>query len=438
MVVVDHLGHHRGSPALAYLESRVLHGVKFGLETVRALLAALAHPEHAFATLLVAGTNGKGSVVAYLDSLLRASGHRVGRYTSPHLERVNERIAVEGEEISDDELESRVTTVRETAESLIQRGEIADHPTYFEALTVAALHHFRERRVGVGVLEVGMVGRLDATNVCAPIVSAIVTVAHDHEQYLGHTLAQIAREKAGVLRPGRPTVLGRLPTAAEDAIAAEADRVGAQLVRAHDGVSAKQRGTELDVHTATATYSGLRPLPGAHQWDNLIVALRTLEEARRGGLAVDLQGSDRALAAVRWPGRLELFERRPPILLDGAHNPAAAAALAEFLRATRASCVLIFGAMRDKDIGSMAQLLFPLARSIVLTRPATARAATPDEIAGRSAALVGSAHRALDSRSALALARTLARSDETIVVAGSLYLVGEIRGLLTREAQVST
>jgi dihydrofolate synthase/folylpolyglutamate synthase len=353
----------------------------------------------------------------------------VGRYTSPHLERVNERIVVDGDEISDDDLESRITTVRESAEALVQRGAIADHPTYFEVLTVAALHHFRERRVGAAVLEVGMGGRLDATNICDPVASAIVTVALDHEQYLGHTLAEIAREKAGVLRPGRATVVGRLSAEAEAAVASEAERVGSRVVRAHDGATLAVGDTGIEVRTPRATYSGLSALPGAHQGDNLIVALRLLETAREAGIALDPLGVPGALASVRWPGRLELFRGRPDVLLDGAHNPAAAGALADYLQATRVPFVLVFGAMRDKDVAGMARLLFPLARTVILTRAATARAATPEEIAEREPLAV-SAHRAPDARSALALARTLARAGETIVVAGSLYLVGEVRGLL--------
>ncbi|HET7292020.1 MAG TPA: bifunctional folylpolyglutamate synthase/dihydrofolate synthase, partial [Vicinamibacteria bacterium] len=189
------------TPARAYLASRILHGMKFGLETTRALAAELGHPERAYPTLLVAGTNGKGSVVAYVDAVLRASGLRVGRYTSPHLVRVNERVVVDGREIGDRALDRAIARVREAAKGLVRSGALRAHPTYFEVMTLAAFEHFRRAKVDVAVLEVGLGGRLDATNVSEPLVSAIVSLDRDHEQYLGTGLVSIAREKAGVMRP---------------------------------------------------------------------------------------------------------------------------------------------------------------------------------------------------------------------------------------------
>src|SRR5437867_7354028 len=229
----------RCSRANAYLASRVRFGIKFGLETMRALCAELGHPERAFASLLVAGTNGKGSVVAYVDAALRASGLAVGRYTSPHLVLVNERIAVGGRDVGPAAFEAAVERVRRAAARLVRSRTIPAHPTYFEVLTAAALHHFRQSRVDVAVLEVGMGGRLDATNVAEPLASAIVTVEKDHEAYLGSTLAAIAHEKAGVLRAGRVTVLGPLPPEARAAVEREAAATGARLVSARDGVAVR-------------------------------------------------------------------------------------------------------------------------------------------------------------------------------------------------------
>ena len=419
------------SAALAYLDTRILHGVKFGLEAVRVLLEALGHPEKAAPMLLVAGTNGKGSVAVYVDAALRASGLRVGRYTSPHLVQPNERIVVDGVEISDGELEERVLAVRDSAEMLVARGTLSDHPTYFETLTVAAFDYFRRSAVDVGVVEVGMGGRLDATNACEPAASAIVTVALDHERFLGSDLPSIAREKAGVLRPGRVTVLGPLPPDARAAVEDEARRLGARLVHAHEGAAIETRGDGFDVRTPRHRYADLRALPGVHQRDNVLVALRLLEAAQEAGLRFDPRAVPAALAAARWPGRLEWLPTSPRILLDGAHNPAAATVLADYLRGI-GPFVLVFGAMADKDIAGMAETLFPLAQKIILTRPATARAATPEEIAARSAPLAESAQPAPDVSSALSLARRLAGPDGTVVVAGSLYLVGEARSLLTQ------
>src|SRR6266571_1846717 len=413
--------------AAAYLSSRVRFGIKFGLETMRALCEELQHPERAFPALLVAGTNGKGSVVAYADAALRASGLVVGRYTSPHLVDVHERIAVAGRDVGPAAFEAAVERVRGAAARLVAAGAIPAHPTYFEALTAAALHHFRRSRVDVAVLEVGMGGRLDATNVVAPLASAIVSIEKDHEAYLGSTLGAIAHEKAGVLRAGRVTVLGPLPTEAREAVSADAGAAGARLVDAREGASLEDTPGGLHIRTPGFAYAGVRTLPGAHQRDNALVALRLLEAARAAGLAVDLGAAAAALGKTRWPGRLERVAARtgPPLLLDGAHNPAAARALAAYL-AHEPPFVLLFGVMADKDVETMTRILFPLAQAVVLTRAPSERAAGPEEIARRAGPAARAASREKDPRRALALARHLAPAGGQVVVAGSLYLVGEV------------
>jgi dihydrofolate synthase / folylpolyglutamate synthase len=419
------------SRAATYLSSRVRFGIKFGLETMRALCEELHHPERAFASLLVAGTNGKGSVVAYADAALRASGLAVGRYTSPHLVLVNERIAVGGRDVGSAAFEAAVDRVRRAAARLVRARTIPAHPTYFEVLTAAALDHFRHARVDVAVLEVGMGGRLDATNVAEPLASAIVSIEKDHEAYLGSTLAAIAHEKAGVLRAGRTTVLGPLAPEALAAVEKEAAATGARLVSAREGVAVKETSDGLEVHTPRFAYLGVRTLPGAHQRDNALVALRLLEEARTAGLAVNLDAAAAALAQTRWPGRLErvVIEGAPPLLLDGAHNPAAARALAAYLR-DAVPFVLVFGVMADKDVEVMTRILFPLAQAVVLTRAPTDRAAAPEEIARRAGEAGRRAKMEANPRRALALARRLAPAGGQVVVAGSLYLVGEITRIL--------
>jgi dihydrofolate synthase/folylpolyglutamate synthase len=415
------------SPGLAasYLESRTQYGIKFGLETIRALVEALGHPERVYPTLLVAGTNGKGSVVAYVDAALRACGLRVGRYTSPHLVRVNERIAVGGRGISTAALDRAVGTIRGVSERLVGEGRITAHPTYFEALTAAAFEHFRRERVDVAVLEVGMGGRLDATNVCEPLASAIVSVDFDHEAFLGRTLTAIATEKAGVLRAGRTTVLGPLPPEALAAVERRAREVDARLVHAVEETRFRESGNKVDAATPRGRYLGLTPLHGSHQRDNLAVAIRLVEEAQAAGLAVDLSRLAAGINATRWPGRLEWVRAKPPLLLDGAHNPAGARALVSYLG--RRPLVLLFGVMADKDVAEMARILFPLAEAIVLTQPRVKRAATPEAIAERAGAVAASAYLEPDPGRALALARRLAGRRRPVVVAGSLYLVGEVR-----------
>jgi len=412
-------------PAATYLSSRIRLGMKFGLETMRALVAALGHPERAFPSLLVAGTNGKGSVVAYADSVLRASGLRVGRYTSPHLIRVNERIAVGGRAISDRALDREVARVRAAAEAVGAAGKLPAQPTYFEVLTAAAFLYFQRVRVDIAVLEVGMGARLDATNVVDPLASAIVTVDRDHEAYLGTTLAAIAREKAGVLRRGRVTVLGPMSDEARDAIQAAADRLGARIAEVAVDRVVPTRGGKVDVVTPRRVHRALRPLPGAHQRANVAVAVRLLEEARAAGLAVDLSRMAAGISRTRWPGRLQRLPGRPPLLVDGAHNPAAARALADELR-REGPFVLVFAAMADKDVEGMARALFPLARKVVLTKVPGRRAAPPEEIARRVGKAARGAHRTSTVRAAMARARRLAGPGGLVVAAGSLYLAGEV------------
>ena len=394
-----------------YLDSRARFGMKFGLDAMRALLHELRDPHRCAPALLIAGTNGKGSVVAYVDAVLRASGLRTGRYISPHLVAVNERIAVDGRDISTAALGRHLQRVRAAAERA-DRARRAHRPAdSFRGADRGRVPRVRRRGVDAMVLEVGLGGRLDATNVVAPLVSAIVSIDRDHEAYLGTTLAAIAREKAGVMRRGVVTVRGPLPAAALRTVEREARRAGARLVAA--------RG-------ALRRFPGAASLPGRHQRQNLEVALRVLEAARQAGLGVRLARAAAAVSSVQWPGRLQQLGGVPPLLLDGAHNPAAARALAAHLRPL-APVVLVFGMMADKDIEASARALFPLARVVILTRPRNKRAATPAQIRRRVASLgFGKRLRAAPgTQSALALARRLARSGETVVVSGSLYLVGE-------------
>jgi dihydrofolate synthase/folylpolyglutamate synthase len=421
------------SSARRYLDARARFGMKFGLETMRALLDALGHPERAAPALLVAGTNGKGSVVAYVDQGLRASGLRVGRYTSPHLVRVNERIVVDGREITDAQLERAVDRVRRAAEVLVRAERIPAHPTHFEVVTAAAFVHFAARRVDVAVLEVGLGGRLDATNVSEPIASAIVTIARDHEAQLGSRLDAIAREKAGVVRRGRVTVLGALPRSARAAVARAARERGARLRDALAEGALREHADGLEVRTRERVYRGLRPLPGAHQQANLRVALALLEEARAAGLPVDLSRVSSAIGRTRWDGRLQTLPGRPPLLLDGAHNPEGARALALHLRGL-GPFVLVFGAMADKDVAGMAGPLFPLAQAVVLTRVAQPRAAAPRALARRIGPLARGARQEPTVARALARARALAGPGGRVVVAGSLFLVGEVLALRQRSA----
>lgn len=419
--------------ALGYLDSRARLGIKFGLEAMQALVGALRNPEARYPVLLIAGTNGKGSVAAYTDAAFRASGLRSGRYTSPHLVRVHERITVGGRPIPGKALARAITAVRDAAETLVRKGVLSAHPTYFEAVTAAAFLHFAARAVDVAVVEVGLGGRLDATNVTSPAASAIVSIDFDHQEFLGPTLAGIAAEKAGVMREGRVTVLGPLPDEARAAIEDAAREAGARLACADRDTTLRTRGDQVTVTTPTRTYGPLRPLPGAFQHDNLRVAVRLVEEARAAGVPVSLSRVKAGLARTRWPGRLERVPGRPPLLLDGAHNPAGARALARELQTVGRAFVLLFGAMGDKAVEEMAEVLFPRAEVVVLTAPRMPRAAAPADLAARAGRLAREARTEPDLRRALALARRLAGPQRTVVVAGSLYLVGAVKEILERE-----
>lgn len=399
---------------------------------MRLLVREMGHPERAFKSVLVAGTNGKGSVSAYLDIALRAASLKVGRYTSPHLIDIRERTTVSGQKIGNREFERLVLEVRAAAERLLKRGVLTAHPNHFEILTLVAFLHFRNCAVDIAVLEVGLGGRLDATNVASPLVSTIVSIDFDHEEFLGHTLAAIAWEKAGVLRRGRSAVVGPMSKEARDTIHDMARKKQAEVVTAFEGVTVRAVGDALRIRTPRGVYSRVRPLKGAHQRINLIVAVRTLEALAAAGITVDLPSAVAAMSEAVWPGRLERFEGRPPVLLDGAHNPAGARALARHLAESATPHVLVFGAMRDKHIEEMARELFPKARRVVATRVRMTRAATTEYLAEVGAALGTKVVQEPSYRRAVARAVRLARPGETVVVAGSLYLVGAVRKLLLR------
>jgi dihydrofolate synthase/folylpolyglutamate synthase len=304
-------------------------GMKFGLDNIAALCEALGHPERTFRAIVIAGTNGKGSVTVMVETALRAAGYRTARYTSPHLMRLEERFVIDGLEVETDALSAAVDAVRIAIERLVARGSLDGPPTFFECATAAAFELFRRAAVEVAVLEVGLGGRLDATNVVTPIATAITTIDFDHQAQLGNTLDAIAREKAGIIKPGVPVVCGRLPTEAEIAVRDVARQVGApvidalravQVTRAEDGsVRVQSRTMRLDAVTLA--------LPGAHQLDNAAVAVALLDGLTDSGVDVPDEAVRTGLSKATWPGRLERFSRDGvDVLLDAAHNPAGARA----------------------------------------------------------------------------------------------------------------
>ena len=416
-----------------YLRSRSWLGSKFGLATMRALVRDLGHPERSFKSILIAGTNGKGSVSAYLDAALRSTSMTVGRYTSPHLMDIRERITVSGRNIGRAEFERLVLVVRDAAQGLLRARKIAAHPNHFEILTAVAFLHFKKCKVDLAVLEVGLGGRLDATNVASPLVSAIVSIDFDHEEYLGRTLSAIAGEKAGVVRRNKVVVVGPMVKEAARTIARVADEKGARIVPAMASLSVRRGPRGFNLVTPSGRYAGIRPLPGAHQRTNLIVAIRSLEALCAAGVALDLSRAVSAMNSAIWPGRLERLEGRPPFLLDGAHNPAGAKALARYLKESQRRHVLVFGAMKDKHVEEMAEALFPEARLVVATRVRMRRAATTKRLAEIGRDLGKTVIEEASIQGALERAARSARPDEAVVVAGSLYLVGAARKRLLKK-----
>jgi len=397
------------SDALRYLDSLKPLAMRLGLERVERALDALGRPERGLRILHVAGTNGKGSTCAMAAEALRLSGHRVGLYTSPHLVRFHERIAVGGRPISDGELGRRVDEVRRACPWHDAGGE--DRLTYFEFATLLALLHFAEEGAGAAVLEVGLGGRFDATNAVRPLACAVSRIGLDHVEVLGHTIEAIAREKAGIFKPGVPAVVAHAqPPGALAALREEAARRGAPF-------SVAAPAWEEPV--------GLR---GRHQRGNAALAAAALGLLDAAGVRVPAACVSRGIAEARWPGRLEELSG---VVLDGAHNPDGAEALAAALPALYPGrpVELVFGVLADKDCQGMLQALSPAVRGLHLVAPDSPRARPPGsyrELAARLAPRVDE-HGSLPH--ALACARAAADGG-LVAVAGSLYLVGEARALL--------
>jgi dihydrofolate synthase/folylpolyglutamate synthase len=417
--------------ARAYLRSLEQIGIKLGLEQIRGLLEALGRPDRAYPSILIAGTNGKGSVSAMVERGLRAAGCRTGRYTSPHLVHLEERFAIDGEPIAPplcDEMAVRIQAAGLT---------LPAPPSFFEATTALALEVFRQEAVDIAVLEVGLGGRLDATNAVDPVAVAITAIDFDHEEWLGSTLQAIAAEKAGVIKPGALVVVGPNPQEVEAVIAAACDTAGASLVRAGD--AQVERLHLVDGHarftlrTPRAEYADVRlALAGRHQAANAVVAVRLLEElAARGVIVAPASAIRSGLEAAVWPGRLERLQAHGiDLLIDGAHNPAGARALAAFVAETIGRPVpMVIGIMADKRADEMLRALAPIAAHVTFTAPDSPRAARPDALAEELQRVAPHCPSACvdDPREAV---ESAARRGSPVVVAGSLYLAGEIRAAL--------
>ncbi|HVP56039.1 MAG TPA: folylpolyglutamate synthase/dihydrofolate synthase family protein [Candidatus Eisenbacteria bacterium] len=420
---------------------------KFDLVYVREMLAALGNPESRFPSVLIAGTNGKGSTGATLSSILRVAGHKTALYSSPHLIRINERMRINGEPIADVEFSAIYERVEYTAQQLLHSGQLPWHPSFFEMLTVMAFEYFASVRVDIAVLEVGMGGRLDATNVVSPLISVIADISLDHQKYLGDTIAEIAHEKAGIIRenglvvtlPQHPdandvignTILDRhasgvsavkyTPPVSPGAAELLAARVTRELGRNRYPLSVM--GKEILVDS---------PLVGRHQYRNIALAITTAEELQQFGFKVTPKQIEQGIRGTQWPGRFQVLPKSPQteqhtVVLDVAHNPAGAWALRSALSETFAepSFTFVFGAMRDKAIQEMADILFPIADKVIVTHIDNPRAAGTDELQQAGSRSGATMFAEPNVTAALHRAFQQTAEDGVIVVTGSIFLVGD-------------
>jgi dihydrofolate synthase/folylpolyglutamate synthase len=419
---------------------------KFDLENISALSERLGRPDRAYPTAHIAGTNGKGSTAAFLESILRRAGFRTGLNTSPHLEKINERIRVDGKEISDDDFAEMLTHVQALTEELLAAGKLRAHPTYFECVTAMAFQYFAESRVDFGVFEVGLGGRLDATNIVDPAITIITSIEFDHENFLGHSLREIAAEKGGILKRGVPVVLAAQRAEAHEVVVAQAKKLGCPVVETAQayGINnvtvedgwARARITEL----ASGWSMQLAPrLAGRFQLQNATNAVAAARNLSARGYRIPESAIEQGIAAAIWPGRLEKLQSQPDIYVDGAHNPAAARELAAFWEENFVGrkIFVLYGALRDKAVDEIAGVLFPHAAEVVFTEPRTSRAISATQLSEIAAHHAAQSSVISDAEQALDYLASKAAPQDAIFVTGSLYLVGQLRHYWKHRAQVA-
>jgi dihydrofolate synthase/folylpolyglutamate synthase len=419
---------------------------KFDLENITVLSERLGRPDRAYPSAHIAGTNGKGSTAAFLESILRQAGFHTGLNTSPHLEKINERIRVDGKEISDSDFAEALTRIQALIEELLAAGRLRAHPTYFECVTAMAFQYFAESRVDFGVFEVGLGGRLDATNILTPSISLISRIDFDHENFLGHSLREIASEKAGILKKGVTVVLAQQRSEVLEVILRRAKELGCPIVEPslayrveHESLlNGCVRAQITEIGTGwTAT---LAPqLPGRFQLQNAMNAVAAARNLSVRGYRIPQEAIEQGIASAVWLGRLEKLQSRPDIYVDGAHNPGAARELAAFWEENFAGrkISLLYGALRDKAVDEIAGLLFPQAAEVVFTEPRTSRAISASQLSEIAAHLAAHSSVIADAEQAFDYLVSKARPEDAVFVTGSLYLVGQLRHYWKQRAQVA-
>ena len=407
--------------------------MKFGLDNVRTILSSFNDPHHTYHSLLVAGTNGKGSVCALLTRILTLHNFRAGLFTSPHLIKVEERVRIGKTPIPARSFSRILTALRERIEDLVASKKLRSPPTYFELMTCLALLYFKEQKVDMAVLEVGMGGRFDATNVVEPDVSVITTISEEHQKFLGERLGQIAFEKAGIVKQGVPVVCGVKRGEAYETIEKRAEELCAPFlgVFAREGcfrARKTEKGYSFVYRENGEEYRFSPSLRGEHQGRNAAVAIVAAEQLSRRWRRLEKKKIIEGIEKTEWDGRLEMLSSNPLVILDGAHNEEGARALKKYAEDFLPSpLVLIFAVMRDKKIAELADILFPLAEKIILTRFPYFRAAKPEDIRSAVRRYKDQVILEPDPKKALSLALRSAGSRGCVLVAGSLFLVGEVK-----------
>jgi len=423
---------------LQYLEQVQSLGVRLGLDTVNTLLSSLGSPHQKYPSVLVAGTNGKGSVCAMLTQILTDHGFHVGFYSSPHLVRVEERIRIGKDLIPARDFCLLLTAIREKIEFLLKSKELASHPTYFEILTCLALLYFEKKKVDIAVLEVGLGGRYDAANVVTPLVSVIATVSRDHQEYLGTSLSQIALEKAGIIKPGIPLVCGVKKGEAYEVIRKRAKELNVPFYGVFEKPSSfcvkrTQKGYCFSYNSKKDRYVFCPKLRGKHQGRNAAVAIAASEELSKSWKRLEKKKILKGIEDAEWEGRLEVISHKPLMILDGSHNEEGAKALRAYIQDFIPSpLILVFGAMRDKAIGKMGRILFPRAQTVILTQLSSSRAASAEEIRALIPEFQARMILEPDPKTAYQTALNTASSQGNILFTGSLFLVGEIKKLTAK------
>jgi len=411
------------SETLAQIYSLARFGIKPGLERISGLLSTLGNPHRTIRTVSIAGTNGKGSTAAFLSSILISAGYRVGLFTSPHLVSFTERIQINDSEISEDD----VTRLTE-----IVMAVAPPQTTFFEIVTAIALIYFSEQGVDLAVMETGMGGRFDSTNITDPIVSVITPISLDHCEYLGNSIAEIAREKAGIIRPGRPVVCAIQDEMAMKVIEEHAASAASPLYLAGREFTAMWRDNLLDIRGIHGTVTGVKPgLFGKHQAENASCAVTAAELLSDYGFSIDSDALRFGVSGASWPGRMELFKGAPAIILDGAHNPAGSRVLAASLcDIPHNRLIMVFGAMKDKDVVSILEPLVPFVSKVFAVSPCLDRAMPSDEIEVIVSGLGTPCTVAGRVEEGLKMALSEAGPEDLVLVCGSLFTVGEARGIM--------